>query len=908
MANTTHISAHWQRTKHIVADALELPHSQRRAFVTQACASDAVLHAEVLDLLRSFDTAGDVLSEQGVPARMLADALAAPIIARGTQIGRYEVHSLLGSGGMGSVFEAFDTVLQRPVALKLLSMGLASTGARRRFDAEAAALARLDHPGVARVFEIGVYQPAEAGAVGNALSVPFFAMELVQGSRTIEKFTRETHASVRDVLALFARVCDAIHHGHQKSVLHRDIKPRNILVDAQGNPKVIDFGVSRLLDAGSAGNVTQANDIVGTPAYMPPEAFEKGIHALDTRADVYSLGITLYELLLGEPVFEVAGLSPSEASRFVLARSAPLLGARRADCKGDVETIIAKAMSRDPADRYQSVDQLAADLRRVLSYEPVIARAAPLWKQGALFARRHKPLVFAACAVLCALGVGVAGLVAGISRARESERIAKEQANRATQISDFMINMIRSGSSFDTSYYTDSDAAELITSARLKPWPKAVAEGHAPSVGDLLFTSFNQLESSFPDDPGLRAELGAMLAQTSINLTDPRSAELAHRAERMLTDVHGEDHTRTVAVRAVRMHAQALAGEYAHVPDIERSIRLLIARKLPEEQSLLAQLCSTYATACRNYSRPESAIALLQEARAALDSTSPNDNQYKLSIESTMLQARTTQSNREQSIVQAKELFERAKSIPTRPELTSLSMLFYVMMFQRDNNQLEDARDTCMQGISQAVAFEDGGIFSTYEWYHNLFMISLMLGDHATAEYAAREQAAASLASLGPTSSYTTKAHGRLARVLLGANKDLADAQRAARAAMDGAPDLLAKGDWWTVYHELLWAWAIRAQGNPERARTIIRDRMTVEATESQNPQGDWGQVIRWTQLAECEIDIATRDPAHSLAEAEWCVDQAVCYAQYLGRDWPSSEFAYKAQDRLVAMQRARAK
>lgn len=905
MANTTHISGQWQRTKNIVADALELPHTKRESFVAETCGSDGVLHAEVLDLLRSFDTAGDMLSEQGVPGKTLADALASPGVARGTLIGRYEVHSLLGSGGMGSVFEAFDTSLQRPVALKLLSIGLASTGARKRFDAEAAALARLDHPNVARVFEIGVYDSVAPGVVGRALSVPFFAMELVQGAKTIDKHCRDAGTNVRDTLDLFARVCDAIHHGHQKSVLHRDIKPRNILVDAQGNPKVIDFGVSKLLDA-SAATVTQAQDIVGTPAYMPPEAFDKGVHTLDTRADVYSLGITLYELLQGAPAFDVTGLTPIAANKAIIAKPLPLLGNRSEKCRGDIETIVAKAIAKDPDDRYQSVDQFAADLRRVLAYEPILAKPAPIWKQARLFAKRHKAVMLAATVVVAAITIGVAGLAIGLARAKESEHIAKLEANRANRVSAFMLNMIRSGSPANVDSYSGPKLDFDTTPATR--WPSAAPEGSAPTVGDLLFMASSQVESSFPDDPKLQADIASLLAQTSSDLSDKRARALALKAEQVLEKTYSHNDIRTIIARSRRYGGAILAYELDILPELQSDIDVVLARKNDSDTRLLNSQCATLA-ACYSYlGKPHDALPTLMRVRSQLDKQTSEDNQYKITLDMLVLRVQSDTHSFEQTLAGLQDCLRRSELIAVDSKLMRVNMLFEIMALHRNAGDLIVAQELTVEGLAASVEVFGNESHSAYEWLSNLFAISMQLGDIETTECAARMQLEIAQKLLGPSSGYTTKSLGRVARTLLGANRNLGEAQRAARLAIDTSASDLEIGEGWALYHELLWAWAIRMQGDPQRAQEIILDRMDIESRAGRSRAAIWVEVIRWTQLAECEMDLAEQDSGRGLADAERCVREAVCHAEEIGYDWPSSKFAYAAQDRLRAMIAARAK
>ena len=398
----------WNRVKSVVGEALERPESARESFVSSACGGDDLLLIEVRELLAASQGPTRVLEETGIPQTVLTEAFHASPVCEGAVIGKYTIGRMLGSGGMGSVFEASDASLGRRVALKLLAIGVASTGARRRFEKEARALARLDHPGIARVYEVGVEH-----IVGQAVSVPYFAMEYVEAGVTLDSWISRRIPSVNQLLLLFAKVCDAVHHGHQKGVLHRDLKPSNILVCPDDHPKIIDFGVSRLLGESEIAAATRSGDVVGTPAYMPPEAFESGALAVDTRADVYAIGVVLYEALAGRHPLGSAGLTPLEAGERVRGRPLAPLTSFRADCPAEVETIVAKATAREPEDRYQSAAEFAADLRRVLNYEPILARPAPLLRQATLFARRHRTLVGATIAIGAASLWASPGLLSG---------------------------------------------------------------------------------------------------------------------------------------------------------------------------------------------------------------------------------------------------------------------------------------------------------------------------------------------------------------------------------------------------------------------------------------------------------------------------------------------------------------
>src|SRR5262245_49040754 len=225
----------------------------------------------------------------------------------GTFIGKYQIKREIESGGMGVVYEAVQDQPRRVVALKLMRVGLGSRSALRRFEAEAQALGRLHHPNIAQIYEAGTH-------VAGALSIPFFAMEYIAGAKAIDSYAVANKLSTIERLKLFALACDAVHHGHTRGIIHRDLKPQNVLVGADGVVKVIDFGVARAVDSDLASPTLQTNAgaVIGTPLYCSPEQFDGDPNALDERTDVYSLGVMLYELLVGRLPYTIGSQALAE--------------------------------------------------------------------------------------------------------------------------------------------------------------------------------------------------------------------------------------------------------------------------------------------------------------------------------------------------------------------------------------------------------------------------------------------------------------------------------------------------------------------------------------------------------------------------------------------------------------------
>jgi eukaryotic-like serine/threonine-protein kinase len=311
------------------------------------------------------------------------------------QIGDYKIIRQLGRGGMGVVYEAEQELPHRRVAIKLIREDVATQGMRNRFVAETHILARLNHPGIAQIYD--------AASSGPLL---YLVMELVEGE-ALTHYADRQKLDVRARVELLAAVCDALAHAHQKGVIHRDLKPANILVAADGQPKVLDFGIARVVAEDSRdGRETLAGQLLGTPAYMSPEqtSFEAG--ELDLRSDVYTLGVIGFELLTGRLPHDVAGKQLLEVLRII--REVPPLPLSRADAElgGDLETVFGKALALEPNERYQSASALADDLRRYLADEPIAARSPSIVYQLGKWARRRRGLA-------ASLGGLVTSLVGG---------------------------------------------------------------------------------------------------------------------------------------------------------------------------------------------------------------------------------------------------------------------------------------------------------------------------------------------------------------------------------------------------------------------------------------------------------------------------------------------------------------
>ena len=407
-----------RREVEVFTSACDLPPEAQEELLRRECGEDASMIARVRSLLVRDATGRDRFELPGL------ESVSTGILEEETpeRIGRYRILRVLGRGGMGIVYEAEQERSTRPVALKVLQPGLESARTLRRFEHEARILARLSHPGIAQVLDAGV----SSSALGPR---PYLVMELVRGE-PLTRFADRNALDPRRRLELLANVCDAVQHAHEKGVIHRDLKPSNLLVSEDGAPKVLDFGIARVLDQGATETSlrTRTGELLGTLAYMSPEQITGDADAVDTRSDVYSLGVIAYELLSGRLPHDVASRSFPDAARRILEEEPTRLGSVARAFRGDVETIVGKAMEKERVRRYASAGELGRDLRRFLAHEPIAARPASGFYQLRRFARRNRK-------VTAALAVAAAALIAGTVASWKSAIDARGEMRRAESLS-----------------------------------------------------------------------------------------------------------------------------------------------------------------------------------------------------------------------------------------------------------------------------------------------------------------------------------------------------------------------------------------------------------------------------------------------------------------------------------------
>lgn len=570
--------------------------AQRAAFLDSACDGDAGLRAEIEELLRHDVAAGNFLATETGSLQTVDDPSVQPRL--GTLIGQYKLMEQIGEGGFGLVYVAEQQEpVRRKVALKVVKPGMDTREVLARFTAERQALALMDHPNIARVFDAG------ATDTGH----PYFAMELVRGAPITEHCDLR-QLPTRERLELFVSVCHAVQHAHQKGIIHRDLKPSNIMVTSHdGRPvvKVIDFGVAKAIGQQLTVRTvyTRCAQMVGTPLYMSPEQAEISGLDVDTRSDIYSLGVLLYELLTGTTPFDksrlaAAGLdeirrvireeepeTPSTRlshSRGTLSTVAALRKTEPAKLpplvRGDLDWITMKCLEKDRVRRYETANGLAMDIQRYLADQPVLAGPPSATYRARKFVRRHRGAAISAGLVLFALVGGMLGLIWGLVAARA----AAVNERQALSTAEKRLAQIEQGNDILGSVFADLD-------------PNAEAKEARPLraiLGDRLDRAVAALDAESVGDPLAVARMQVILGRSLLGLGEGRKAvPLLELAVNTYRSALGDDHDTTNAARQCLAMAYDAAGRPQQaVPVYQRLLERATEHYGPDHPSTLAAM------------------------------------------------------------------------------------------------------------------------------------------------------------------------------------------------------------------------------------------------------------------------------------------------------------------------------
>jgi serine/threonine protein kinase/tetratricopeptide (TPR) repeat protein len=567
--------AEWNpHANELFLEALDRPAgAQRTAFLDQVCDHDEQLKAQVVALLEANERAGEFLSP---PAQEFHAACAdqASSDGFGTVIGPYKLLEEIGEGGMGLVYMAEQQQpVRRLVALKIIKPGMDSRQVIARFEAERQALALMDHPNIARVFDAGTTGP-ETACPGR----PYFVMELVKGV-AITSYCDAARLTINERLILFIAVCQAIGHAHQKGVIHRDLKPTNILValyDEAAVPKVIDFGVAKAIGPKLTEKTmfTGFSQLVGTLEYMSPEQAQLNQVDIDTRCDIYSLGVLLYELLTGSMPFDQADLRkvtfdetlriirdmepPRPSTKVSTSDRLATIAANRAaepadlgrQVKGDLDWIVVKCLEKDRNRRYQTASALESDLRRYLANEPVVARPPSRAYLLQKFIQRNRPAVLSASLVLLALVGAVIGTTLGIIRTEQ----ARQDAVAAELAQAELAKRERRANEEAQKRFAQIERGTETLASIIQGIDPATAENEGLTLRDLLGRRFceaaQQLDGEAVGDPLVVARLQHVLGAALMRLAYFQDAEIVlDKACRTRERLLGRDDVNTASTK-----------------------------------------------------------------------------------------------------------------------------------------------------------------------------------------------------------------------------------------------------------------------------------------------------------------------------------------------------------------------
>jgi serine/threonine-protein kinase len=533
----------WRHVKAVFGDAIELDPSERAAFLDRACAGDPETRAEVASLLEAHERAGGFIE---TPAVVTALAEGGAGAWEGRLVGPYRIERELGRGGMGTVYLAVraDDAYRKQVAVKVIKRGMDTDEIVARFRRERQTLANLDHPSIARLIDGGT----------TADGLPYFVLEYVEG-RPLDTYCEQQRLGVTARLRLFRAVCDGVQFAHRNLVVHRDLKPDNILVTADGTPKLLDFGISKVLtaepDYGAVAHTRDAQRLL-TLDYASPEQLRG--EPVSTATDVFALGVMLYELLSGTHPFRRPGRPPAATEVAICDEHPPrpsVAAQARGDrdaarrLAGDLDAIIMAAMHKAPAERYGSAAELNDDLRRHLEGLPVTAQGESFGYLAATFVRRHKAAAAATLAVALTLIAGIIG-TAWQARVAQAERDrARTEAAKAERVSAVLRGMLRS-----------ADPA---------------IDGRNVTVEQTLAAASQRIGVELRDQPEIRAAVRSAIGSTffSLGLWDEATAELSD-ALTVLRALHGDRHP---AVSQARIELAYVALEQGELDVAEREIR-----------------------------------------------------------------------------------------------------------------------------------------------------------------------------------------------------------------------------------------------------------------------------------------------------------------------------------------------
>jgi len=746
-----------RRALQMFSQALEISEANRAGWIEQQAGEDAELHAAVLRLLDA-DRASDGFLE--TDTALVVDRI-------GQRLGAFEIIEMAATGGMSQVYRGrrVDGTFDQQVAIKLFDGRLLGAEARARFSAERRIVAALEHPGLARVIDGGA----------TAEGIPYLVMEWVAGE-LITRYCDRRGLNLADRLSLVVRVCEALGVAHRRGIVHRDIKPGNVLVDQHGHPKLIDFGVAKVLETSEI-EVELPDTRVGgammTPEYASPEQFSSA--KITVASDVYSLGVLLYELLTGVRPHRLAGMSPAAMERSLLGtvpadpsqavvrqRTAPPrgLGSARGlekQLKGDLDRIVMTAMRIEPGQRYPSAVALAEDLGRYLEGKPVLARGASRRYRAWRFVDRHRVVVAATALVIASLTTALVTTSMQAEEVRRQRDLARIETQRAQSARDFLVEMI----------------------GRADPFENA----EEPTLAGALKLAIPGIETRFQDMPALEADIRFAIGYALQSL-----GEVAMAREQLERALALRRSFGTALDEAEVLDALAIVAWWeSDFETAEHHFRQALALLQGSAESrvpvLRVSVLASWAAMMIDVGDNEKSESLAVEALRAAEGTSGVADEILATIWSSLATARDGLGRSEEALL----AFERTMAIQRQATgemhpsyamaLNNLALMYHGM------DRLEEATESMQRSVDIRRETLGGAHPQTATALFNLARLQVLAGDLDAAEDNARE--ALSVASNGYAQDHPRigKAHEALA-IVLHAQGQRVEAMEHARQAL----------------------------------------------------------------------------------------------------------------------------
>ena len=767
------IQDQWPRIKEIVGAALEREPDERTAFLDEACSQNPALRAEVESLLAAHADAGGLSKSPWTVA-------AADTNCEIKMVGPYRLIRELGIGGMGQVWLAEQTdPLHRRLALKLIKAGMYDATTVQRFQAERQSLAIMEHPSIAKVFDAGTTPQGQ----------PYLAMEYVDGS-PITDYCDGKKLSIPERLKLFLRVCEGVQHAHQKAIIHRDLKPSNILVaeiDGKPTPRIIDFGLAKASEPHFGGQtLTQLGAFLGTPGYMSPEQADPHIRDVDTRTDVYSLGVVLYELLTGDLPFDTKSWKKQSLDEILrqLRETDPLLPstkissnrdtatacaeARGTESKqlasllrGDLDWITLKALEKDRERRYGTPSELAADIERYLENKPIIARPSSRSYRLRKYVQRHRvPVAIAAGMILLLSSLTIRESLQARRIARERDR-ANQEAETAKETADFLVGL-----------FEVADPGE--------------ARGKSITANEILDRASQRIDNGLERQPLVRARLQLTMAEVYKGLgLYNSSVQLAQRSWIDRRSALGDAAPATLSARSELGDSLRFLGK---LDDAQSHLRATLeaqrAANGPESLDFLVTE-ARLGIVLYSQSKLKEADTLLVSAVTGLRRLGPSGAPELVDALQWLGQTFRDEDKREEAVAVQLESLDLAQKLYGGDHPSTLSALDALGLLYWDLGRLNEAESYLRQSLEASRRVLGSDHTDTLTTTLNLGLVLLDRQKYADGEIAFRAAFEGYRKTLGPDHAFTLTAMGNLCSDLT-LQKKFAEAEGYCRQALAG--------------------------------------------------------------------------------------------------------------------------